>query len=130
MKKQNRFSYFEEMWITLAYIPKDKILVIVNVNICIYAIICTYIFKESVMIELGISQAQSQFTKLLSQSVLVVDKKSHNKKAVILPYEEYEQLVKRASASKSQEEGIFDRFVGILDDDFKTDDAKYNRIVS
>ncbi len=118
------------MRITLAYTPKDKILVIVNVNICIYAIICTYLFKESVMIELGISQAQSQFTKLLSQSVLVVDKKSHNKKAVILPYEEYERLVKRASASKSQEEGIFDRFVGILDDDFKTDDAKYNRIVS
>lgn len=81
------------------------------------------------MIELGISQAQSQFTKLLSQSVLVVDKKSHTKKAVILPYEEYERLVKGSSCDR-REGGVFDRFVGILDNDFETDDERYNRIVS
>ena len=41
------------------------------------------------MLELGISQAQTQFTQLLNQSVLIVDKKAHRKKAVILPYENY-----------------------------------------
>ena len=81
------------------------------------------------MIELGISQAQSQFTKLLSQSVLVVDKKSHNKKAVILPYEEYKRLIQQAK-SVNHDEGVFDRFVGVLDDDFQTDDERYSRVVS
>jgi hypothetical protein len=38
------------------------------------------------MLELGISQAQTQFTQLLNQTVLIIDKKAHNKKAVILPY--------------------------------------------
>ena len=45
------------------------------------------------MLELGISQAQTQFTKLLNQTVVIVDKKSHIKKAVILPYEEYTQII-------------------------------------
>ena len=46
------------------------------------------------MLELGISQAQAQFTKLLTQTVFIVDKKARQKKAVILPYEEYERLLK------------------------------------
>jgi len=29
------------------------------------------------MLELGISQAQTQFTQLLNQSVLIIDKKAH-----------------------------------------------------
>ena len=80
------------------------------------------------MIELGISQAQSQFTKILSQTVLVVDKKSYNKKAVILPYDEYKRLVNQ-SLNHQQKEGVFDNFVGVLENDFKTDDERYNRIV-
>ena len=80
------------------------------------------------MIELGISQAQAQFTKLLSQSILVVDKKARTKKAVILPYEEYQRLLQRLRASDDSE--VFDKFVGILDNNFQTDDEKYNRIVS
>lgn len=31
------------------------------------------------MLELGISQAQAQFTKLLTQTVFIVDKKAHQK---------------------------------------------------
>ena len=81
------------------------------------------------MIELGISQVQAQFTKLLSQSVLIVDKKSRKKKAVILPYEEYERLLKQ-SETATRNEGTFDRFVGVLDDHFATDDERYNRIIS
>lgn len=33
------------------------------------------------MLELGISQAQAQFTKLLTQTVFIVDKKAHQKKS-------------------------------------------------
>ncbi len=76
------------------------------------------------MIELGIAQAQSQFTKILNKKVLIVDKKTATKKAVLIPYEEYERLVKNRSRKNS-----FDKFVGILDKDFETDDARYNEIV-
>ena len=76
------------------------------------------------MIELGIAQAQSQFTKILNKKVLIVDKKTAKKKAVLIPYEEYERLLKNRSHKNS-----FDKFVGILDKDFETDDARYNEIV-
>lgn len=81
------------------------------------------------MLELGISQAQAQFTKLLSQTVFIVDKKAHKKKAVIMPYAEYEKLIKQAATKESLQSGSFNQFVGILDKDFKTDDEKYQRIV-
>lgn len=81
------------------------------------------------MLELGISQAQAQFTKLLTQTVCIVDKKAHQKKAVILPYEEYEKLIKQSSTKESLEDGSFNQFVGILEKNFQTDDAKYKRIV-
>lgn len=47
------------------------------------------------MLELGISQAQAQFRKLLSQTVFIVDKKADQKKAIIMPYNEYEKLIKK-----------------------------------
>ncbi len=81
------------------------------------------------MLELGISQAQAQFTKLLSQTVFIVDKKARKKKAVIMPYEEYEKLMRQAGTKEGLEEGSFNRFVGILDNTFQTDDIKYNKIV-
>jgi len=81
------------------------------------------------MLELGISQAQAQFTKLLSQAVCIVDKKAHQKKAVILPYEEYENLLKRSANKESLEQGSFNKFVGILDNDYAIDDEKYKSIV-
>ena len=80
------------------------------------------------MLELGISQAQAQFTKLLTKTVFIVDKKAHQKKAVIMPYEEYEKLIKN-SIKKELEEGSFNKFVGILDNNFKIDDEKYEAIV-
>ena len=81
------------------------------------------------MMELGISQAQAQFTKLLNQTVTIVDKKSNHKKAVILPYDDYISLLTRVDNKVSQHTGKFDKFVGILDDNFKTSDIKYNEIV-
>ncbi len=82
------------------------------------------------MLELGISQAQSQFTKLLTQTVLVVDKKVHVKKAVIMPYAEYEQLLHKSISKDEIQEGVFNQFVRVLDDDFSSDDEKYNRITA
>lgn len=82
------------------------------------------------MIELGISQAQHQFTQILNQSVLIVDKKAHHKKAVILPYEEYMRLIASANTNtKDLDNGLFSQFVGTLDNEFVTDDTKYNEII-
>lgn len=80
------------------------------------------------MLELSISEAQSQFTKLLSKTVFIVDKKAHQKKAVIMPYTEYEKLLKKSAKKDSLSTGSFNNFVGILDNNFKTDDVKYNEI--
>ncbi len=82
------------------------------------------------MLELGIAQAQAQFTKILSQTVIIVDKKAHSKKAVMLPYDEYDRLIKTATTKKELEVGGFEEFIGILNNDFKTDDEKYKRIIS
>ena len=81
------------------------------------------------MLELGISQAQAQFTKLLTQTVFIVDKKAHQKKAVIMPYEDYVKLIKQSIKKENLEEGSFNKFVGILDKQFETDDEKYKAIV-
>ena len=95
----------------------------------IYDIICTYI-KGVMMLELGISQAQAQFTQILNQTVLIVDKKAHNKKAVILPYDEYNSLLLRAAKNTQDlDVGVFSQFVGVLDDDFATNDSRYNKIL-
>ena len=83
------------------------------------------------MLELGISQAQTQFTQLLNKTVLIVDKKAHNKKAVILPYEDYINLISQIPKSNNNlQEGAFSKFVGILDTKFITDDIKYNKIIN
>ncbi len=81
------------------------------------------------MLELGISQAQAQFTKILNQSTLILDKKTHQKKAVILPYDEYSKLIKQSATKESLSSGCFSKFVGILDQNFQIDDAKYQEIV-
>ncbi len=82
------------------------------------------------MLEMGISQAQSQFTKLLNKTVVVVDKKSHKKKAVILPYDEYLQIIKKNISQDKIQNGVFNKFVGVLDKNVQIDDEKYNRILS
>lgn len=81
------------------------------------------------MLELGIAQAQAQFTKLLSQTVFIVDKKAHQKKAVILPYEEYKKLIRESIKKEDLENGSFNKFIGVLDDNFKIEDEKYGEIV-
>jgi len=89
-----------------------------------------YVNKQGYeMLEMGISQAQTQFTKLLTQTVLIVDKKAHQKKAVILPYKEYEALLKQATKKEDLQSGSFSKFIGVLDDDFKTADEKYHKII-
>jgi hypothetical protein len=81
------------------------------------------------MLELGISQAQSRFAEILNQIVFVVDKKAQQKRAVIMPYDEYEKLIKRSSIKESLQDGYFNQFVGILDDSFSSDDERYQSIV-
>ncbi len=81
------------------------------------------------MLELSVSQAQTQFTKLLNQVVLIVDKKSHTKKAVILPYEEYNRLLAGSIKKENLENGSFNQFIGLLDGEFTTTDEKYNEII-
>ena len=82
------------------------------------------------MIELGISQAQTQFTKLLTEQVTIVDKKNKTKKAVILPYDVYTKLVQKALVREDYLKGSFSKFAGVLSKDFKTTDTKYNDIVN
>ena len=48
------------------------------------------------MKEIGVLQAQAEFTTILSnnENVLIVDKKTKTKKAVILSYKDYQRLIK------------------------------------
>jgi hypothetical protein len=46
-----------------------------------------------------------------------------------MPYEDYVRLIKQSTSKESFENGSFNKFVGILDNDFKTDDVKYKAIV-
>ena len=82
------------------------------------------------MIELGISQAQMQFTKILTEQVTIVDKKNKIKKAVILPYDVYAKLLEKALIREDYLKGSFSKFKGTLSKEFITDDEKYNDIVS
>ncbi len=54
------------------------------------------------MKELGVAQAQKGFIKLLSETVLIIDKKSNRKRAVIIPYDEYCKLIKADSKKKKK----------------------------
>ena len=78
------------------------------------------------MKELSISQAQKKFTSLLSETTTIVDKKSHVKKAVIMPYELYEKLIQSSHLNK---ENDISQFSGMLSENFETEDARYNAIV-
>ena len=91
-----------------------------------------YIFKETDnMKELSVSQAQKQFTSLLSELEVttIIDKKSHIKKAVLMPYSLYEKLISNDRKQVIEEKVDLDQFVGLLSDKFKTDDKKYNAII-
>ncbi|CAA6810415.1 MAG: Unknown protein [uncultured Campylobacterales bacterium] len=81
------------------------------------------------MLEISISEAQAKLTKLLNKMVVIVDKKSNNKKAVILPYEEYSNLVSKAMDKTELQNGSFNKFIGLLSNSFETDDKKYNKII-
>ncbi len=84
------------------------------------------------MIEIGIAEAQNKFTKLLSTAVTIVDKKSHKKKAVILPYSVYEKLVRTQRKEKVfRDDAELDAFLGLLEgaDTLDTNDERYKAIV-
>jgi hypothetical protein len=84
------------------------------------------------MIEMGISEVQRQFTKLLSKPITIVDKKSYKKRAVILPYGMYEELTREYNKSKVfEEDKELDAFVGILKgaDILDSDDERYKAII-
>ena len=82
------------------------------------------------MHEMGIAQAQANFTKILDTQTLILDKKNKTKRAVILPYALYDQLVKQAHRNSGEVQGSFSSFRGMLSGDFQTDDERYNRIVA
>ncbi len=84
---------------------------------------------QKAMKELSVSQAQKQFTSLLSEVTTIVDKKSHRKKAVLIPYDLYEKLVNKKESKSPVNKMELDEFVGLLSDDFETDDARYNAII-
>jgi hypothetical protein len=84
------------------------------------------------MIEMGISEVQHKFTKLLSTAVTIVDKKSHKKRAVILPYEMYEKLARTQRKEKVfRDDAELDAFLGLLEgvDTLKTEDERFKAIV-
>lgn len=81
------------------------------------------------MKELSVSQAQKQFTSLLSEVTTIVDKKSHRKKAVLIPYDLYEKLVNNKKSQSPEKKRALDEFTGLLSNDFKADDARYNAII-
>lgn len=47
----------------------------------------------------------------------------------MLPYNDYISLLTRVNNKINPHVSGFDRFVGILDDDLKTSDIKYNEII-
>jgi len=79
------------------------------------------------MQNLSVSQAQKQFTSILSKATVIIDKKSHIKKAVILPYETYQRLI---ALTKKKPNVDINSFVGILSNDFSTEDQCYNSIMN
>ncbi len=83
------------------------------------------------MLEVGVSEAQGRFTKLLSESVTIVDRKTHTKRAVMLPYAVYEELLKAQRKHKVFEsDDELDAFVGILaEGDASDEDERYRAIV-
>ncbi|EJF06416.1 hypothetical protein ThvES_00014940 [Thiovulum sp. ES] len=82
------------------------------------------------MLELGVADAQKSFLKILNQSTVIIDKKSHIKKAVVLPYDEYQKLLKKSMREiVFEEDDEINQFVGMISKDFKTDDIRYNRII-
>ncbi len=84
------------------------------------------------MIEMGIAEVQNKFTKLLSTAVTIVDKKSHKKKAVILPYEMYEKFARTQRKEKVfRDDTELDAFLGLLEgaDTLNTADERYEAIV-
>lgn len=83
------------------------------------------------MKELSVSQAQKQFTSLLSELEIttIIDKKSHIKKAVLMPYSLYEKLISKEHNQTLEEAIELDQFIGLLSDEFKTEDARYNAII-
>lgn len=81
---------------------------------------------------MGIAEVQNKFTKLLSTAVTIVDKKSHKKKAVILPYEMYEKLARRQRREKVfRDDAELDAFIGLLEgaDELDTTDERYKAIM-
>ena len=81
------------------------------------------------MLEVSVSEAQKQFSKIIKFPTVIIDKKKSSKKAVILPYDAYNELLNKSITKASLTTGGFADFVGVLDKDFKTNDKKYHQII-
>ncbi len=79
------------------------------------------------MRHLSVAETQKQLTKLFSTTTIIIDEKTNVKKAVLLPYETYKNLL---AVSKSKQPTLkFDSFEGVLSQDFKNNDTRYQEII-
>ena len=84
------------------------------------------------MLQVGVSEFQNQLTRLLDTEVMIVDKKSHKERAVLLPIDVYKKLEAfRRKATLQQPDLELEAFGGILQGAKKldTDDARYKAIM-
>lgn len=81
------------------------------------------------MLIVSVSEAQKQFSKIINKPTLIIDQKKSSKKAVILPYDVYQELLKQSITKASLATSGFADFVGVLNKDFKTKDKKYHQVI-
>jgi len=82
------------------------------------------------MLEVDVSHAKRQFDTLLNQEVVIVDDEYHTKKAVLLPYNIYDEIMRKVMRRDNLLQGSFNQFQGMLSQDFKTSDSRYNAIIN
>ena len=79
------------------------------------------------MVKLTTSQLKEQIDQLLKIGAIIEE--NSEKKAVLLPYDEYEILMKEAIIKKRLPQSFFNQFVGILESDLVVDDLLYKSIL-
>jgi hypothetical protein len=82
-----------------------------------------------VMIEMRVGQAQLKLANILDKVVVLTDEKKQTKKAVILPYDLYKNMLSYHHKNITKNHDTFKKFVGILDNNYLTDDDKYLQII-
>lgn len=82
------------------------------------------------MLEIGVAEAQKSLLKILDTSTIIIDRRSNVRKAVVLPYAEYEKLLRQNRREiLFEKDDEIEQFIGLFSKDFKADDIKYNKII-